>query len=132
VGLNQCFRILILMEFQHEYFVALAAQRNWKNISMTNAALGRAMAAERGWTGAQWDALLELFACESSWIETAGNPYSGAYGIPQSLPAGKMASHGSDYMVNPKTQIAWGLDYIAGRYGNPVAAMNFHHSTNWY
>jgi uncharacterized protein YabE (DUF348 family) len=41
-------------------------QRTWKNINVNNAAIGRALAAERGWTGGEWNALLELFACESS------------------------------------------------------------------
>ena len=36
----------------------------------------------------------------------------GAYGIPQSLPGRKMASHGKDWRTNPETQIRWGLSYI--------------------
>ena len=38
---------------------------------------------------------------------------SGAYGIPQALPASKMASAGADYMTNPATEIRWGLGYVA-------------------
>jgi uncharacterized protein YabE (DUF348 family) len=107
-------------------------QRNWKNIKVQNAAVGRTLAAERGWTGAEWDALLELFACESSWNEIAGNPFSGAYGIPQALPASKMSSAGSDYLTNPKTQIIWGLDYVTRVYGTPSRALAKHYSVNWY
>jgi hypothetical protein len=57
---------------------------------------------------------------------------SGAYGIPQSLPASKMRAAGADYMTNPATQIKWGLNYIRGRYGNPAGALAFHNANNWY
>jgi hypothetical protein len=30
------------------------------------------------------------------------------------------------------TQIQAGLEYIAGRYGNPREALNFHLGHNWY
>lgn len=113
-------------------FCGSPKQGNWKNINVGNAAAGRSLAAERGWTGAEFDALLELFACESSWNEKAGNPYSGAYGIPQSLPASKMASFGDDYMTNPITQLRWGLNYVAARYGTPSAALAFHYRNNYY
>lgn len=106
-----------------------------------NEALGRRMMIAHGWAPAQWPFLDTLWSHESGWRTTAGNPTSGAYGIPQSLPASKMADHGSDYRTNPKTQIAWGLDYIAGRYGSPQAAWDFWQhpknsppgaSTHWY
>lgn len=113
-------------------FCGSPKQGNWKNINVANAAIGKALADERGWTGAEFDALLELFACESSWNERAGNPYSGAYGIPQSWPANKMASFGEDYETNPLTQLRWGLNYIAARYGTPSKALAFHYRTNYY
>ena len=47
---------------------------------------------------------------------------SGAYGIPQALPASRMASAGADWRTNPATQIQWGLNYIAVRYGTPCNA----------
>ena len=42
---------------------------------------------------------------ESQWDYTAENATSGAYGIPQSLPADKMASEGEDYRTirNPRS-----------------------------
>lgn len=113
-------------------FCGSPKQGNWKNISITNAAVGKSLAAERGWTGSEFDALLELFACESSWNERAGNPYSGAYGIPQAWPANKMASFGEDYETNPLTQLRWGLNYIAVRYGTPSEALAFHYRKNYY
>lgn len=114
-------------------FCGSPKQRTWKNSSAANIAIGQRLAAERGWTGTQFEALKELWSCESSWTTTVGNTEgSGAYGIPQSLPASKMASEGADYMTNPETQIRWGLGYIANRYGNPQAALNFHYAKNWY
>jgi len=97
-----------------------------------NQALGQRMAAALGWTGAQWSALQALWNRESGWSTTARNPSSGAYGIPQSLPASKMASAGGDYLTNPATQIRWGLSYIAGRYGSPLAAWAHETAYNWY
>lgn len=117
-------------------FCGSPEQFNWKNINTHNAALGRAMAEAKGWTGAQFNALLELFACESSWSHTAGNPSSGAYGIPQALPAHKMsdtsACGGSGYLTDPQIQIAWGLCYIERRYGTPGNALDTHYQKNWY
>lgn len=102
----------------------------------TNKILGKAMAAKYGWTGHQWNALSRLWDKESNWNHRAKNPSSGAYGIPQSLPASKMASvmqgGGPDYLTNPKTQISWGLKYIKGRYRTPAAALAFHNRMNWY
>jgi hypothetical protein len=100
-----------------------------------NRALGKMMAAARGWTGAEWDALDKLWGTyESGWRTDANNPGSGAYGIPQALPGSKMASAGADWKTNPVTQIRWGLDYIAGRYGSPSKALAFElsHSPHWY
>lgn len=117
-------------------FCGSPRQGNWKNINTNNAALGRAMAEAKGWTGAQFNALLELWACESSWNERAGNPSSGAYGIPQSLPASKMADTsacgGNGYQTDPQIQISWGLCYIQRRYGTPSAALDYHYLKNWY
>jgi hypothetical protein len=100
-----------------------------------NAALGRSMAAAiYGWVGSQWGALYKLWQGESGWNERAHNPSSGAHGIPQSLPASKMASAGADYYTNPATQIRWGLGYIKERYGSPLAALAAwqRRSPHWY
>ncbi|MDO8144014.1 ubiquitin-like domain-containing protein [Isoptericola sp. 178] len=100
--------------------------------SGSNRSIGQQMAAERGWTGSQWTCLESLWTKESNWSHTASNPSSGAYGIPQALPGGKMSSHGGDWQTNPATQIAWGLDYIAGRYGTPCGAWSHSQANNWY
>jgi murein DD-endopeptidase MepM/ murein hydrolase activator NlpD len=95
-------------------------------------AIARIMAADRGWGAGQFSCLVSLWNRESGWNYRATNPSSGAYGIPQSLPAGKMASAGSDYRTNPVTQIKWGLDYIADRYGTPCGAWGHSESSGWY
>jgi len=59
-----------------------------------NQRLGKEMAAGRGWTCGQWRCLKVLWVRESGWRVHATNPSSGAYGIPQSLPATKMAAAG--------------------------------------
>nr|WP_231703912.1 hypothetical protein [Arthrobacter sp. zg-Y179] len=86
----------------------------------------------RGWDAGQSTCLDTLWTKESEWLTSALNPSSGAYGIAQSLPAEKMAVAGADWKVSYSTQINWGLDYIASRYGNPCAALSFHYANNWY
>jgi resuscitation-promoting factor RpfB len=76
--------------------------------------------------------LEKLWEKESNWNHRAENSSSGAYGIPQALPGSKMASHGSDWRTNPATQIAWGLDYIEGRYGDACGAWGHSQSNGWY
>jgi len=99
-----------------------------------NQALGHVMMLNAGYGEDQWPCLLNLWMRESNWRTTAGNPTSGAYGIPQSLPASKMAAFGADYLTNPQTQIAWGLNYIKGRYGTPCGAWDAFNSRvpHWY
>jgi len=100
--------------------------------SGANQALGLAMMLARGWGMDQWPPLKALWTKESGWNAKAVNPSSGAWGIPQSLPAEKMRSSGADYLTNPRTQIDWGLGYIAGRYGSPAGAWAHSQATNWY
>jgi hypothetical protein len=95
-----------------------------------NIALGRALAAQRGWTGAQWNALQQLWMRESGWRTNADNPSSSAYGIPQALTS--LHGLGDKYKNDPRTQIMWGLNYIAGRYGNPQSAWQFWQKNNYY
>jgi hypothetical protein len=62
---------------------------------------------------------------ESSWNYRAVNASSGAYGLVQALPGGKMASAGADWQTNPATQIKWGLNYMNVRYGSPCDAWSY-------
>jgi hypothetical protein len=98
-----------------------------------NVALGQRLAAADGWgTGTQWSCLDALWTRESGWRMVWNYQGSGAYGIPQSLPASKMAAAGADYMTNPATQIRWGLGYIASAYGTPCGAWAHETTDGWY
>lgn len=89
-------------------------------------------AAQRGWTGNDWDCLVKLWNRESSWLWYAENASSGAYGIPQSLPADKMAAFGANYRDDAAVQIDWGLWYIAQAYGSPSKAWQHSEQVGWY
>jgi TP901 family phage tail tape measure protein len=94
-------------------------------------ALGQQMAAQYGWTGGQWTALERLWTGESNWDPNIVNSGSGAYGIPQILPS----AHGHPVARGDAAgQIAWGLRYIAQRYGDPITAyeMWLARSPHWY
>jgi len=95
-------------------------------------AVGRLLAADRGWGDSQFSCLNSLWNKESGWRWNADNPSSDAYGIPQALPGSKMSSVGSDWATNPVTQIKWGLNYISGRYGTPCSAWSHSQAVNWY
>jgi SLT domain-containing protein len=92
-----------------------------------NAALAQSFAASilpRGWS---FPALLSLWNQESGWSAYAVNKSSGAYGIPQSL------GHGHPYNLGDyKAQVMWGINYIAGRYGNSQNAWAHEQAFNWY
>lgn len=95
-------------------------------------AFARSQLPEFGWSpGYNFGPLKTMWTHESNWRWNARNRSSGAYGIPQSYPATKMASAGRDWRDNAFTQVKWGLGYIKGRYGSPAKAWRFwqsHHS----
>ncbi|HJQ06438.1 MAG TPA: transglycosylase SLT domain-containing protein [Nocardioides sp.] len=98
----------------------------------SNQALGYHLLVEFGFAADQWPYLNALWIRESGWNHLAENPHSGAYGIPQSLPATKMAVVGPDWRTNPETQIKWGLAYIGARYGTPQGAWAHETKFGWY
>lgn len=110
---------------------ARAAERS-RLAAMDPRDLARAMLRTRGWGAEQFRCLDSLWTRESGWDRFARNPSSGAYGIPQALPASKMASAGADWRTNPATQIKWGLQYIAATYGSPCGAWAKSQSHGWY
>jgi Transglycosylase SLT domain len=94
--------------------------------------IAAAMLPDWGWDASQFSCLDALWNSESGWNPYALNSSSGAYGIPQALPASKMASAGADWQTNPATQIRWGLGYIAASYGSPCGAWEFKQANGWY
>ncbi|MDQ4212421.1 hypothetical protein [Microbacterium capsulatum] len=95
-------------------------------------AYARGQLGNYGWSDGQFGCLLNLWNQESGWRADALNPDSDAYGIPQSLPADKMAAAGPDWRTNGDTQIDWGLSYIQNRYGSPCGAWSHEMAFNWY
>ena len=83
-----------------------------------------------GWSQNDFQALVKLWYRESGWnVYAYGN---GCYGIPQARPGKKMKSAGKDWKTNGRTQIRWGLNYIAARYGNPSKALKHSDKYHWY
>jgi hypothetical protein len=109
----------------------MTLSRSWTTHYHGAQRIAAQMFAHFGWGAAQMPALVKLWNRESNWRTSAMNP-SGAYGIPQALPGGKMASAGPDWRTSATTQIRWGLRYIAGRYGSPNAAWAHSCATSWY
>ena len=88
--------------------------------------------ADSIWGPSQFPYLNLLWERESGWNPAATNPLSGAFGIPQALPAVKMASAGLDWATDPYTQIIWGIGYIHATYGTPQAAWAHELTYGWY
>lgn len=101
-----------------------------------NQAIAKLLAAPYGWSaGTQWSDLVSLWNRESGWSSTADNASSGAYGIPQALPASKMPAAAQAPPVGTSSasaQISWGLSYIKSAYGSPAAAWAHEESAGWY
>lgn len=96
-------------------------------------AAGKEIAKEKyGWGSYQFGCLNTLWTKESHWNFRARNPRTGAYGIPQALPAMKMQIKGEDWRTNPLTQIAWGLHYIDVRYETPCKALKKFKRSRYY
>lgn len=121
-----------------------------------NQAMTRLLAAPYGWSsGAEWDALVNLWTRESGFNNLIANP-SGAFGIAQALGHGTNSSAANNvtYEVSggggvttgtvneypnqaanagdPASQILWGLNYIKQQYGDPVNAWAHETSQGWY
>jgi hypothetical protein len=102
------------------------------SLAERNKMLAVPMLVELGWSSRQWKCLDRLWMRESGWNHRAHNRWSGAYGIPQALPGGKMRSAGTDWRRSAATQIKWGLGYIGKRYGSPCAAWGHSRAAGWY
>lgn len=91
----------------------------------------RSLLAAYGWAN-QWPQFNDIVMRESGWNVHATNPSSGAYGIPQALPPGKMASAGADWATNGFTQLRWMMGYLRSRWGSPANADANEISQHWY
>jgi len=113
---------------------AVAPQTPKPALTMTGTPrqIAQTVASARGWSAAQWSCLDQLWQRESKFQTTIRNPRSGAYGIPQALPASRMASAGADWRTNPVTQVQWGLSYISTRYGTGCNAWAHWQHFGWY
>jgi len=90
----------------------------------------------QGGNAQQWACLDQLWTMESHWrVNAIGDKTSQgrAMGIPQALPAIKMAQMGSDYKTNYQTQIRWGLLYIKLHWNNNACiALRHELRKGWY
>ncbi|AVV42862.1 transglycosylase SLT domain-containing protein [Streptomyces sp. ID05-04B] len=109
-----------------------AAPAHAATTSASSASKAQAIAHKMIPDAAQYEAFSNIVKHESGWDVDATNASSGAYGLVQALPGSKMASAGSDWKTNAKTQIKWGLDYMNSRYGSPVGAWTFWQANGWY
>jgi len=96
------------------------------------AALKKA-ADTKGWgSGAEWQALNNVEMAEAGYSLTAKNPSSGAYGMAQFING---PSEYYQYGGNPNTydgQAIAMVNYIAQRYGDPIAAWAHEQAYHWY
>lgn len=93
-----------------------------------NVALGEKIAQEKA---VDWPCLYELGMRESGWDHTIYNKGgSGAFGIPQALPASKLDAYGNRY--DPEVQIRWMIDYVNDRYSGACQALQWQIAHNWY
>lgn len=114
--------------------VTRSNERKWKapKTQAPQVTSGSARSIARQIFGSQFSCADALITKESGWNVYATNPSSGAYGLPQALPGSRMASHGSDWRTNPRTQLLWMRDYVASRYGGVCGAWSHSQKHNWY
>jgi resuscitation-promoting factor RpfB len=99
-----------------------------------NQALAKVLAIAMGYPQwamdpTQWDDWVSLWNQESGWNINAANPSSNARGIAQNI----NGYNNTDYLEgNARSQITWGINYIASRYGSPSAAWTHEVQNNWY
>jgi len=133
---GQSVRYLALQDDKNLVLYSTSGTALWARSWLQDAAKAKVYAQERfklyGWSASQFSCLDSLWTQESNWRWNATNPSTGAYGIPQSLPATKMATTGTDWQTDGLTQVQWGESYISGRYGTPCTAWSHEQTYGWY
>jgi TP901 family phage tail tape measure protein len=86
------------------------------------------IAAAKHWSLPDWRQVVQL---ESGGDPRSVNSSSGAFGLGQALGATK-TEFPKMVSANPSQQIEGMAEYIAGRYGNPTAALAHEHEYHWY
>lgn len=81
------------------------------------------------WGEEHWEAFYNIVKNESGWNPNLINKKSGACGLFQMYPCKKTSK---DYKTSYKAQIKAGINYILGRYGNPINAWSFWQQHKWY
>ena len=97
-----------------------------------NQALAKQIATQLGYsswtTGQEWSDWVSLWNRESGWNIDAANPASTARGIAQNIDG-----YGPGYLQgDAQSQITWGVNYIAQRYGSPSLAWGYETQNGWY
>ncbi|MEX0934307.1 MAG: ubiquitin-like domain-containing protein [Candidatus Saccharimonadales bacterium] len=120
-----------LAEVEPSPRVVVVGNRN-THTGDSNRKIGYQIASDRGLSNSEWSCLEQLWTRESNWNNTARNPSSGAFGIPQGMPLPGRVFPDGFMEGDPVAQINWGLDYIAGRYSAPCTAWNYFLANNTY
>lgn len=106
-------------------------------------AYARSLLSRYGWDAGEFSCLVPLWAGESGWSNTAREPTTGAYGIPQAnhhgaggapYPAAYEAANPPAYggTSDAETQIRWGLSYLRDTYRSPCGAWAHEQAAGWY
>lgn len=82
-----------------------------------------------GFAISEWPCVDRLIWYESGWNKSAGDAMASGkfdptktWGLPQAMPASKMAAFGRNYRTSALTQLKWFYDYVGKTYGTPCGA----------
>lgn len=83
---------------------------------------------DSGIAQSDWGYVDYIVSKESGWNPNAVNAGSGASGLVQALPCGKVAGN----CFNPVDNLKWANSYAVGRYGSWAQAYSFWASNHWW
>jgi hypothetical protein len=78
---------------------------------------------ESGWCPTKWQG--QVGYCPPTFEPIHPLDDGWGYGLGQATPPIKMSPYGSDWQVNPVTQLRWANDYAKRRFGSWAAAYNY-------